>query len=90
MSETNQKEEVNICQHILNSNGFNNIDLINRIKKKTVHRSSNVGNTDDDNENMITKKWASFTYFGTEMLSITLSSLSLTALQSKADPGLFN
>jgi hypothetical protein len=60
MSETNQKKEVNICQYILNSNGFNHIDLINRIKKKTVHRSSNVGNMDDDNENMISKKMGFF------------------------------
>jgi hypothetical protein len=38
---------------------------------RCLDRSSNVGNTDDDNENMISKKWASFTYVGTEMFSIT-------------------
>jgi hypothetical protein len=50
--------------------GLNHIDLINRIKKK-IHGLNNIRNMDGNNENKITRKWVSFTYVGTEMLSIT-------------------
>jgi hypothetical protein len=37
MSEINQRKEVNICKHVLNSSEFKYINLVDIIKKKIHH-----------------------------------------------------
>jgi hypothetical protein len=39
MTEINRRKEINICQHILNTNGFKHVNLVDRIKKKINHSS---------------------------------------------------
>jgi hypothetical protein len=59
--------ETRTCQEILNSNGFHYINIVDRINNKKAKKPLKI-NRHQDNK---TKKWFSFMYSGTEVLSIT-------------------
>jgi hypothetical protein len=66
MPRSEMEKEISTSQHILNANGFNLIDIMDRIKHQQRKSSYNITNS-----NQTPKKWASFTYTGNDMLSIT-------------------